>query len=98
MANGLLTKQQVNKAILMMKDSVFWTWDDNEHAWQSSQFKCRHVKKEEAKEKVRAKVGSKELVKHTLVKKQTQDTKWWSEEDSVWWSKGKKRRERFFER
>ena len=68
MANGLLTKQLVNKAILMMKDSAFWTWDDNEHAWQSSQFKSRHVKKEEAKEKVRAKVGSKELVKHTLVK------------------------------
>ena len=24
--------------------SCFWTWDDNEHGWQSSQFKSRQVK------------------------------------------------------
>ena len=35
-------------------------------------------------------MDSKELVMHTLSEEQIQDIEWWSEEDSVWWSKGKK--------
>ena len=32
------------------------------------------------KEKVMAKMGSKELVKHTFLKNKQQDIEWWSEE------------------
>ena len=35
-------------------------------------------------------MDSKELVMHTLREEQTQDNERWSDEDSVWWSKGKK--------
>ena len=37
--------------------SCFWTWDDNEQAWQSSQFKSREVQRRKGKR-----------VKHSLVK------------------------------
>ena len=30
--------------------SCFWTWDDNEQAWQSSQFKSAKLKEEKVKE------------------------------------------------
>ena len=43
-----------------------------------------------AKEK--AKVDSKELVMCTLAKNKHKAMIWWSEEDSFWWSKGKKGR------
>ena len=39
---GPLTNQLVKAIFLMMKDHVFWTWDDNEHAWQSRKFQDRH--------------------------------------------------------
>ena len=42
--------------------------------------------------------GFKSTGKAYLGEEQTQDTEWWSEENSVWWSKGKMRRERFFGR
>ena len=29
---------------------------------------------------------------------QAQDLEWWSEEDFAWWSRGKKRQDRFVER
>ena len=49
--------------------SCFWTWDDNEHAWQSRQFKGRQVNRRKGKgKKKKARVDSKELVMHTLVK------------------------------
>ena len=57
MANGLLTKQLVNKAILMMTTSML-----------GSPVSSKVAKLGKEKVKVRAKVGSKELVKHTLVK------------------------------
>ena len=33
------------------KKSCFWTWDDNEYAWQSGPFKSRQLKRREGKGK-----------------------------------------------
>ena len=41
-------------------------------------------------------MDSKELVMRTLGEEQTQDNERWSEEDSVWWSKGKKGKKDFW--
>ena len=71
--------------------SSFWTWDDNELGSPES-FRFAKLQEEKAKEKAKAKVDSKELGRAYLGEEQTQDTEWWSEEDSVWWSKGKKAR------
>ena len=53
-------------------------------------FRIVMLKKEKVKEYANATEDSKEQVMHTLGEEQTQDVEWWSEEDSVWWSKGKK--------
>ena len=53
------------------------------------------LKKEKVKENTNATLDSKEQVMHTLGEEQTQDNEWWSEEDSVWWSKGKKGKKDF---
>ena len=74
--------------------SCFLTWDDNEQAWQSSQFKSRQVKRRKGK----GKGGFKRTGKAFFGEEQAQDPEWWSEEDHVWWSKGKKSQESFFER
>ena len=66
--------------------SCFQTWDDIEHGWQSSQFKSRQVKRRKGK----GKGGFKRTGKAHFGEEQTQDPEWWSEEDSVWWSKGKR--------
>ena len=67
--------------------SCFFTWDDNEHAWH---FKIVTLKEEKAKEKAKVDWGRlKSIGNAYLGEEQTQDTEWWSEEDSVWWSKGK---------
>ena len=53
-------------------------------------FKIATLKEEKVKEK--AKVDSdrlKSIGNAYFGEEQTQDTEWWSEEDSVWWSKGK---------
>ena len=64
--------------------SCFWTWDDNEQAWQSSQFKSREPKRRKGK----GKGGFKGTGKAHF----SQDPEWWSEEVRDWWSKGKKSR------
>ena len=50
--------------------SSFCTWDDNELGSPES-FRIAKLEEEKAKEKVKAKVDLKELVKHSLVKKRT---------------------------
>ena len=46
--------------------------------------------KEKVKEKAKVDSGRlKSIGNAYLGEEQTQDTEWWSEEDSVWWSKGK---------
>ena len=66
----------------------FWTWDDNEHAWQSSQFKSRQVKRRKSKGKGKGKGGFKGTGRAHFGEEQAQDREWWSEEDCAWWSKG----------
>ena len=48
--------------------SCFWTWDDNEHAWQSSQFKSREAKRRKGKGKRKGKGGLKRTGKAHLAK------------------------------
>ena len=73
--------------------SFFWTWDDNEYTWQSTPFKSRKVKRRKGKGKGKGKGRLKRIGNAYLGEKQTQDNDWWTEEDGVWWSKGKKGRE-----
>ena len=61
-------------------------------------FKGRQVKRRMGKGKGKGKGGFKGNGWAYLGEEQAQDPEWWSEEDCVWWSKGKKRQERFFER
>ena len=51
----------------------------------------RQVKRRRGKGK--GKGGFKRTGKAYLGEEQTQDPEWWSEEDSVWWSKGKRGKE-----
>ena len=74
---------------------LFLDMDDNEHARQSRKFQDRQVKRRKGKGK--GKGGSKRTGKAYIGEEQTKDTEWWSEEDCAWWSKGKKKQERFFE-
>ena len=83
-----LTSQLANKAMLMMKDHVFRTWDDNEYVRQSRKFQERQVKRRKGNGK--GKGGLKRIGNAYFGEEQTQDNDWWSEEDCVWWSKGKK--------
>ena len=70
--------------------SYFSTGDDNKYVWQSRKFQDRHVKRGKGKGKGKAKGGSKRIGNAYCGEEQTQDNNWWSEEDSVWWSKCKK--------
>ena len=70
--------------------SCFWTWDDNEYAWQSRPFKGRQVKRRKGKGKGKGKGRSEITGRAFFGDEQAQDPEWWSEEDSAWWSKGKK--------
>ena len=45
-----------------------------------------------AKVLAKAELVSKELARRTLVKNRHKTLNWWSEEDCIWWSKGKKGR------
>ena len=64
MDNGLLTKQLSNKAKLMMKDRVFRHGTTTSMVGSPESFRIAKSKEE----KVKAKVDSEELVRHTLVK------------------------------
>ena len=69
--------------------SCFWTWDDNEYAWQFRPFKGRQVKRRKGKGKGKGKGRSKKTGRAFIGEEQVQDPEWWSEEDFAW-SKGKK--------
>ena len=90
MDNGLLTKQLVKKAFLMMKDRVFGHGTTTSMVGSPVSSKVAKLKEEKAKEKGKGKGGFKRTGKAHFGEEQTQDLEWWSEEDSVWWSKGKK--------
>ena len=77
--------------------SCFWTWTTTSMLGSPESFRIAKSKEEKAKEKVKAKVDSEELGKAYIGEEQTKDTEWWSEEDCAWWSRGKKKQERFFE-
>ena len=81
MDNGLLTKQLVNKAILMMKDRVFGHGTTTSMLGSPESFRIAKSKEEKAKEKTKAKVDSKELVMHFLVKKKK--TRYWMVEKKM---------------
>ena len=68
MDNGPLTKQLVSKVTLMMKDRVFGHGTTMSMLGNPLSSKVAKLKEEKAKEKVKAKVDSKALVEHTLVK------------------------------
>ena len=63
--------------------SCFWTWDDNEHAWQSRPFKGRQVKRRKGKGKRKGKGGFKGTGGAFLGEAQAHDHESWSE-DGVW--------------
>ena len=69
---------------LMMKDRVFWTWDDNEYSWQSRPFHGRQVKRRNGKGKGKGKGGFKGIGGAYLGEEQAQDPEWWSAEDCAW--------------
>ena len=50
------------------KKSCFWTWDDNEYAWQSRPFKGRQLKRREEQAKEWTKEGPKGPEEHFLAK------------------------------
>ena len=58
----------VNKAPLMMKDRVFGHETTTSVVGSPESFRITKSKEEKVKEKVKAKVASKDLVRHTLVK------------------------------
>ena len=66
--------------------SCFWTWDDNEYAWQSRPYKGRQVKRRKGKGKGK----SKRTGRAFFCEEQAQDPELWPEEDLAWWSRGKK--------
>ena len=70
--------------------SCFWTWDDNEYAWQSRTFKGRQVRRRKGKGRAKGKGGFNGTKRAFLGEEQAQDPEWWSEEDCARWSKGKR--------
>ena len=64
--------------------SCFWTWDYTDCAWKSGPFKGRQVKKKKRKGKRKTRGRA------FLGEEQAQDSEMWSEEDFVWWTKGRK--------
>ena len=70
------------------ESSCFWTWDDNEYAWQSRPFKGRQVKRTRGKGK--GKGRSNRTGRAFCGEEHGQDPELWSEEDFAWWSEGKK--------
>ena len=67
--------------------SCFWTWDDNEYAWQSRQFKGRQLKRRKGKGKGKHKGRFNKTGRAFFGDAQAQDSDLWSEEDSAWWTK-----------
>ena len=74
--------------------SCFWTWDDNEYAWQSRPFKGRQVKRRKGIGKGKGKGGIKGTGRAFLGEEEAQDLQWRSEEYCAWWSEGKKGKKR----
>ena len=72
-------------AFLMMKDRVFGHGTTTSMLGSPESFRIVKSKEEKVKEKVKAKVYSKELVRHSLVKKKHKILNG-GEEDRVWWS------------
>ena len=70
--------------------SCFWKYDDNEYVWQSRKFQDRQVRRRKGKGKGKGKGGFKRIGNAYFGEEQTHDNDWWSEEESVGWSKGKK--------
>ena len=66
--------------------SCLWTWDDNEHVWQSRKFNDRQLKRRSNKGKGKDKGGFKEKGRACFGEEQAQDPEWRSEEDCAWWS------------
>ena len=69
MDNGLLTKQLVNKFFLMMKDHVVGHGTTTSMLGSPECCRIAKLQEEKVKEKAKAKVDAKELVRHTVVKK-----------------------------
>ena len=64
--------------------SCFWTWDDNECAWQSRPLKSRQFKRRNGKGKGKDKSRSKRTGRAFFGEEQSQDSELWSEEDFAW--------------
>ena len=62
--------------------SCFWTWDDNEYAWQSRPFKCRHMKRRKGKGKEKGKSGFKRTGRTFRGDEQAQNPERWPEEEA----------------
>ena len=65
------------------ESSCFWTWDDNQYAWQSRPFKGRQVKRR--KRKGKGKGISNRTRRAFFGEEHAQDPELWSEEDFAWW-------------
>ena len=91
---------RVTKAILMTRNHVSGRGTIMSMHGNPKFFRTAKLKEEkgEGKGVGKGKVGFKRTGEAYLGEEQTQDTEWWSEEDCTWWSKGKKRQERVFER
>ena len=72
MDNGLLTKQLVKKVFFDDERSCFWAWDDNEHGWQSSQFKSREAKRRKGKGKGKGRTTFLKVNSVPLIQKRVQ--------------------------
>ena len=74
----------------MMKDRVFGHGTTTSMVGSPVSSKVAKLKQEKGKGKGKGNGGFKRTGKAHFGEEQTQDPEWWSEEDSVWWSKGKK--------
>ena len=70
-------------------DEGVWTWDNNKYDWQSRPFGSRKLKKR-SKGKGKNKGWSRGTRRAFLGEEQAHESELWSEEDSAWWSKGKR--------
>ena len=68
----------------------FWTWDDNEYARQSRPLRSRLLKRRKGKGKGRDEGRSNRTGRAFFGEEHAQDPELWSEEDFVWWTKGRK--------
>ena len=85
---------RVTKAILMTRSPLSGRGTIMCMHGNPQKFRTAKLKEEKLNAKVLAKAElvSKELARHTLVKNRHKTLNWWSEEDCIWWSKGKKGR------